>query len=346
MKHGFGIIGAGAIAEVHARAIDTIMNAELVGVYDHNPEKANSFGMKFRCKSFSTAEELCNDVRIDIVCICTPSGLHLEPALAAITSGKHCVIEKPLEITLERCDKIINAGVKHNVVISGIIPMRFSRVNLELKKAIDEQRFGRLVMGNAYVKWYRSPEYYKDVKWRSNLRSSGGGAVMNQGIHSLDLLLWFMGKVDAVCAFTGLIGHDKMEVEDVAAATLRFTNGAMGVIEASTAVSPGFFRKIEVHGTNGSVIIEEEKLLTWKFDEERINDQKIREKYSGNTTSGGGVSDPGAISDIGHLRQLLDFLKAVENGHPPAVDALEARKAVELVLAIYASARNKRIVYL
>jgi UDP-N-acetyl-2-amino-2-deoxyglucuronate dehydrogenase len=346
MKHGFGIIGAGAIAEVHARAIDTIMNAELVGVFDHNPEKANSFSMKFSCQSFSTTEELCNDGRIDIVCICTPSGLHLEPALSVIAAGKHCVIEKPLEITLERCDKIINAGVKHNVVISGIIPMRFSRVNLELKKAIDEKRFGRLVMGNAYVKWYKSPEYYKDVKWRSNLRSSGGGVVMNQGIHSIDLLLWYMGKVDAVCAFTGLVGHDNIEVEDVATATLRFTSGAMGVIETSTAVSPGFLRKIEVHGTSGSVIIEEEKLLTWKFDEERITDQKIREKYSGNTISGGGVTDPGEISDIGHLRQLLDFLKAIENGHPPAVDALEARKAVELVLAIYASARNKRIVYL
>jgi predicted dehydrogenase len=169
---------------------------------------------------------------------------------------------------------------------------------------------------------------------------------MNQGIHSVDLLLWFMGKAEAVCAFTGLLGHEDLEIEDVAAATLRFENGAMGVIEASTAVNPGFFRKMEILGTRGSVVIEEEKILTWKFDEERDSDRIIREKYSGNNQSGGGVSDPKAISDIGHLRQLLDILKAVDNGHPPAVDALEARKAVELVLAIYASARNKRIVYL
>jgi predicted dehydrogenase len=346
MKHGFGIIGAGAIAEVHARAIDTIMEADLVGVYDHNPDKAIAFSMKFNCKVFETAEELCNDDRIDIVCICTPSGLHLKSALTAINAGKHCVIEKPIEVTLEGCDRIIEAGIQHNVMVSGIFPMRFSRVNIELKKAIDEGRFGTLVMGDAYIKWYRSPEYYKDVKWRSSLLSSGGGAVMNQGIHSVDLLQWFMGKVEAVCAFTGLIGHEGIEVEDVAAATMRFANGAIGVIEATTAVNPGFFRKIEILGTHGSVVIEEEKILTWKFDEETDNDEKIREKYSGNNSSGGGVSDPRAISDIGHLRQLLDIIKAVDNGHPPAIDALEARKAVELVLAIYASARNKRIVYL
>jgi len=346
MKHGFGIIGAGAIAEVHARAIDTIMEAELIGVYDHNPEKTTTFAMKFNCKAFDSAEKLCSDNRVDIVCICTPSGLHLEPALAVINAGKNCVIEKPLETTLERCDKIIDAGIRKKVMISGIFPMRFSRVNMELKKVIEEGRFGRLVMGDAYIKWYRSPEYYKDVKWRSSFDASGGGAVMNQGIHSVDLLLWFMGKVEAVCAFTGLLGHEDLEVEDVAAATLRFESGAMGVIEASTAVNPGFFRKIEILGTHGSVVIEEEKILIWKFDEERDSDRVIREKYSGNNQSGGGVSDPKAISDIGHLRQLLDILKAVDNGHPPAVDALEARKAVELVLAIYASARNKRIVYL
>ena len=346
MKHGFGIIGAGTIAEVHARAIDTIMEAELIGVYDQNPDKATIFSMKFNCKTFGSADELCEDGRIDIVCVCTPSGMHLEPALTVIKARKHCVIEKPLETTLDRCDKIINAGIQNKVLVSVILPMRFSRVNIELKKAIDEGRFGRLVLGDAYIKWFRGPEYYNDVKWRSRLNSSGGGAVMNQGIHSVDLLRWFMGKVEAVCAFTGLLGHENLEVEDVAAATLKFENGALGVIEASTAVNPGFYRKIEVLGTHGSVIIEEEKILTWKFDEERDSDRIIREKYSGNIQSGGGVSDPKAISDIGHLRQLLDVLKALDNGHPQSVDAMEARKAVELVLAIYASARNKRIVYL
>jgi UDP-N-acetyl-2-amino-2-deoxyglucuronate dehydrogenase len=346
MKHGFGIIGAGSIAEVHARAIDTIMEAELIGVYDYDTDRATAFSMKFNCRLFDSAEELSEDDRIDIVCICTPSGLHLEPALTVINAGKHCVIEKPLEISLERCDTIINAGIRNNVLVSGIFPMRFSRANMELKKAIDEGRFGRLVFGDAYIKWHRSSEYYNDVRWRSSLSSSGGGAVMNQGIHSIDLLRWFMGRVEAVSAFTGMVGHEDLEVEDVAAATLKFENGAMGVVEASTAVNPGFFRKMEILGTRGSVITEEDRIVIWKFDEERISDHIIREKYSGNNQSGGGASDPKDISDIGHLRQLLDIIKAVDNGHAPSVDANEARKAVELVLAIYASARNKRIVYL
>lgn len=346
MKHGFGIIGAGSIAEVHARAIDTLMDAELVGIFDHNPGKTQSFSTKYNCRAFESIEELCNDDGIDMVCICTPSGKHLEPALSAITSGKHCIVEKPLETSIERCDRIINAGIKHNVLVSGIFPMRFSRVNMELKKAIDQGRFGKMVMGDAYVKWFRTPEYYKEVKWRSDLAASGGGAVMNQAIHSVDLLRWFMGKVSAVCAFSGLVGHEGIEVEDVASATLKFENGAVGVIEASTAVNPGFYRRIEVLGTKGSVVIEEEKLLTWKFDEETGDDERIREKYSGSNLTGGGVSDPKAISDLGHLRQLLDIIKAVDNGRAPAVDAPEAKKAVELVLAIYASAKNKRIVYL
>lgn len=346
MKHGFGIIGAGLIAEVHARAINTIMDAELVGVFDHNPGKTVAFAKKYKCNAFESLEELCNDDRIDMVCICTPSGKHLEPALAAITAGKHCIIEKPLETTIERCDRIIEAGIKHNVLVSGIFPMRFSKVNIELKNAIDQGRFGKLVMGDAYVKWFRTQEYYKEVRWRSDLAASGGGAVMNQAIHSIDLLRWFMGKVTAVSAFTGLIGHKGIEVEDVASASLRFENGAVGVIEASTAVNPGFFRRIEILGTKGSVIIEEERLLTWTFDNETEEDDIIRKKYSGKNVTGGGVSDPKAISDLGHLRQLLNIVKAVDKGRPPAVDAPEAKKAVELVLAIYASAKNKRIVYL
>ena len=346
MKHGFGIIGAGAIAEVHARAVKTIMDVELVGIFDLNPLKTLIFSQQYNCKPFASADELCDDSKIDIVCICTPSGLHLEPALQVINAGKNCIIEKPLEITLERCDRIIDAGIKHRVMVAGIFPMRFSKVNIELKKAVEEGRFGKLIMGDAYIKWHRTPEYYKDVKWRSSMRLSGGGAVMSQGIHSVDLLQWFMGKVEAVSAFSGCLGHTNLEVEDSAVASLRFASGALGVIEASTAINPGFYRKIEILGTNGSVIVEEENIAIWKFDEERDTDQKVREKYSGGHKSGGGVSDPRAISDIGHLRQLLDFIKAIDNGHAPAIDAMEARKAVELVLAIYASARNNRIIYL
>lgn len=291
-------------------------------------------------------EELLNDTRIDIVCICTPSGLHLEPALKSIKAGKHCIIEKPLEVTLDRCDRIIHEAEKQNVTISGIFPMRFADVNIDLKKNIDEGRFGKFILGDTYVKWYRKPEYYSEVKWRASFEKCGGGAAMNQAIHSVDLLQWFMGKVESVSAFTGLIGHKNIEVEDTCVVILRFANGALGVIEASTAVNPGFFRKIEILGSRGSVVIEEEKILSWKFDDERKEDQVIRMKYSGGNVSGGGVSDPKAISDTGHIRQFHDIIEAIDNGRPPAIDAVEARKAVEIILAIYKSANEKRIVNL
>ncbi len=346
MKHGFGIFGAGAIAEVHARAIETIEGSVLAGVYDTHPDRTTSFAMKYNCEPFSSPEDMLRNEKIDIVCICTPSGSHLEPALMSIRSGRHCIIEKPLEVTLERCDRITEEADRQNVVVAGIFPMRFADVNADLKKCVDEGRFGKFIMGDVFVKWHRKPEYYSDVKWRASLEKCGGGAIMNQAIHSIDLLQWYMGKVESVSAFTGLLGHKDIEVEDTGVAILRFANGALGVIEASTAVNPGFFRRIELLGSKGSVVIEEESLLAWQFDEDREEDHLIRSRYSAGNTSGGGVSDPKAISDTGHIRQFNEITAAIDNGISPSIDAVEARKAVEIVVAIYRSAREKRIVYL
>lgn len=346
MNYRFGIIGAGGISEVHARAIQSIDGMELTGIYDIHPERTLAFSRKFHCKAFGSSEELCSDSRIDIVCICTPSGSHLEPSLKAIREGKHCIIEKPLEITLERCDRIIEEGLKNRVLIAGIFPMRFSDVNVELKKAVDQGRFGNFVLGDIYIKWYRTQQYYNEVKWRASLKKGGGGAIMNQGIHSIDLLQWCMGKVDSVSAFTSSPGHTGIEVEDTAVAAIRFNNGALGVIEASTAVNPGFYRKIEILGTTGSAVVEEETIRTWSFSEEREEDRNIRLRFSGEQLSGGGVSDPKAISDIGHIRQISDFTEALDKGRLPAVDGTEARKAVEIALAVYKSAKLKQVVYL
>ncbi|MBN1108177.1 MAG: Gfo/Idh/MocA family oxidoreductase [Bacteroidales bacterium] len=346
MKHSYGIFGAGAIAEVHARAINSIEDAVLTGVYDIHPDRTLSFSKKYNCKPFGSPEELVSDKNIDIVCVCTPSGEHLNPALLSIKAGKHCIIEKPLEVTLDRCDIIIEQAAKNNVMVSGIFPMRFTDIGSDLKKCTDSGRFGKYILGDVYVKWYRKPEYYSDVKWRGSAIKCGGGALMNQAIHSVDLLQWYMGKVESVNAFTALISHENIEVEDTAVAILRFSNGALGVIEASTAVNPGFFRRIEILGSKGSVVVEEEKILTWKFDNEREEDEHIRRKYSGNNVTGGGVSDPKAISDTGHIRQFIDITSAIDRGVAPAIDAEEARKAVEIVLAVYRSANEKRVVYL
>ena len=167
---------------------------------------------------------------------------------------------------------------------------------------------------------------------------------MNQGIHSVDLLQWCMGEVDSVSAFTASRSHTDIEVEDTAVAALRFRNGALGVIEASTAVNPGFYRKIEILGTKGSAVIEEECIRTWKFETEEEEDKRIRENFSGEHASGGGVSDPKAISDEGHIRQIKDFIEALDNHRQPAIDGLEARKAVEIVIAVYKSAGSGKTV--
>lgn len=340
MDHGFGIIGTGDIAAVHARAIGTIANAHLAGVTDIVRDKAHAFGEQFNCNVFDSASALINSPEIEIVCICTPSGTHLEPALLAIDAGRHCIIEKPLEVTVSRCRTIIDAAKKKNVLVAGIFPMRFLDINMEVRKAVESGRFGKMIMGDVYVKWFRSQTYYDQVKWRGDPEISGGGAVMNQAIHSVDLLRWMMGEVKEVSAFSAMLGHHDLDVEDTAVATLRFENGALGVIEASTAVFPGSYKRMEILGTGGSVITEEETIVKWEFSEESDLDNEIRLRFSGEETVGGGVTDPKAIKDTGHIRQISDMVEALETGRPPVIDAEEAAKAVEIIEAIYKSART------
>ena len=342
MDHGFGIIGTGDIAAVHARAIGSIMNAHLAGVTDLVRDKAIAFGKQFNCITFDSVSALVNSPEIEIVCICTPSGTHMEPALEAINAGKHCVIEKPLEVTMRRCEAIISAAKEKNVLVAGIFPMRFLDINRELKKAVNGGRFGKMILGDVYVKWFRNQGYYDQVKWRSDFRISGGGAIMNQAIHSIDLLRWIMGDIAEVNAFSATLGHDRLDVEDTAVASLRFANGALGIIEASTAVFPGSYKRMEILGTCGSAVIEEEKIIKWEFVNETDRDREIKAHFLEENIKGGGVSDPKTISDTGHIRQISDMVEAIETGRPPLVDAEEAAKAVELIEAIYKSARTGR----
>ena len=243
MAFGFGIVGCGMISEFHARAIADARGARLVACLDRAPEAATRFAKKHAINSYSDLKGFLADPALDIVTICTPSGLHMEPAVAAANAGKHVIVEKPLEITLKRCDKIITACAKNNVVLSTIFPSRFHASSLALKQAIDKGRFGQLTLGDAYVKWFRTQEYYDSGQWRGTWALDGGGALMNQAIHSVDLLTWLMGPVVEVSAATATLAHDRIEVEDVATASLRFENGALGVIEATTAAFPGMAQK-------------------------------------------------------------------------------------------------------
>jgi UDP-N-acetyl-2-amino-2-deoxyglucuronate dehydrogenase len=336
---GFGIVGAGMISHFHARAIKEIKNAQLLGIYSTNKIKSDQFAAKYKCEAYETLDQMLSRTEIDIVCICTPSGIHLEPAVASIQAGKHCVIEKPLEITIERCDIIIEAAHKAGVKTGVIFPSRFYEASRQLKKSIDEKRFGDLVLGDAYVKWSRSAEYYQSGKWRGSWKYDGGGALMNQGIHSVDLLQWYMGPVKSVQSVSANIRHKNIEVEDTIVSTIKFKNGALGTVECSTGVFPGSLKRVEIMGTTGSAILEEDHLIQWQFKEEHIEDENIRKAMQSGPLSHGGASNPSDISFVGHQRQIEDFIHAIETGSSPLVDGVEGRKSVEIVSAIYESAR-------
>src|SRR4051794_39206199 len=276
-SHGFGIVGCGMIAEFHTKAIHEIPGARVVAAYS----RSESNGAKIAglagggCRVFDDLDAMLALPEIDVVCVCTPSGAHLEPGVKAARAGKHVVVEKPLEITLPRCDAIIRACDEAGVRLCTIFPSRFSRANLALKTAIDTGRFGRLTLGDTYVKWWRTQEYYDSGGWRGTWSLDGGGALMNQAIHNVDLLLWLMGDVESVQALTATLAHLRIEVEDTAVAALRFKNGALGVIEAATSAFPGLLKRTEIHGERGSARVEQDDITLWDFQLKVPSDAEI-----------------------------------------------------------------------
>lgn len=345
MTTGFGIIGTGMIANFHARAIAEIRGAKLIGCYNANYPKAEAFAEKFPCMAYERLEEMFADPRIQVVTICTPSGAHLKGAIAAAEAGKHVITEKPLEVTLKRCDAVIEACKKAGVTLATIFPSRFHTSAQMLKKAVEANRFGRLTLGGAYVKWFRTQAYYDSGAWRGTWKLDGGGALMNQAIHSVDLLLWLMGDVAEVTALTGLLAHERVEIEDAAVAAIRFKSGALGLIEATTAAYPGQLKRIEISGTEGTAILEEESIKVWTFAKEKKGDSEVLAKLAENKT-GGGAADPAAIGHAAHAALFRDTLDAIKKGRLPLADGREGRRSVELILAIYQSAETGKTVRL
>ncbi|MBN2218241.1 MAG: Gfo/Idh/MocA family oxidoreductase [Pirellulales bacterium] len=346
MALGFGIIGCGMIADFHARAIANVAGARLAACFDTRPEAADRLAAATGCRAYHRLDDMLANPAVDVVTIGTPSGAHLEPAVAAARAGKHVIVEKPLEITLSRCDRIIRECDKAGVVLSTIFPSRFHAASVELRRAVDQGRFGRLVAGDAYVKWYRTQKYYDSGAWRGTWELDGGGALMNQAIHSVDLLLSMMGPVAEVRAQTALLAHQRIAVEDHAVAALRFVNGALGVIEASTAIYPGYLKRIEIHGTEGSAMLEEEDLVKWDFAKKKPRDRAIVEKMAARHGGGGGAADPAAIGHQAHAAQFREVVRAIHKGTAPAVDGPEGRRSVEVILAIYKAAETGRAISL
>jgi UDP-N-acetyl-2-amino-2-deoxyglucuronate dehydrogenase len=346
MALGFGIIGCGLIARFHARAIAEVRGAKLVACYDRTPEKADAFAWAQGGRGYHDLGALLADPAVDVLTIATASGAHAEPAVAAAKAGKHVIVEKPLEITLKRCDQIISACEKAGVRMAAIFPSRFHDASQELKRAVEAQRFGRLTLGDAYVKWFRTQEYYDSGAWRGTWQLDGGGALMNQAIHSVDLLQWLMGDVAEIRACTATLAHKRIAVEDTAVASLRFANGALGVIEATTAAWPGYLKRIELHGSQGSAVIEEEDIVKWDFAAKDRRDAAIFRQMAAKKSGGGGAADPAAIGHQAHAKQFRDFVEAIQKNRPPLIDGREGRRAVEIILGIYKSAETGKTVTL
>ncbi len=346
MPIGFAIVGTGMISRFHARAIEDVRGAKLVACCDMAAERAQQFADEVGCAPYADMKEMLADPAIDAVTIATPSGAHMEPAVQAAKAGKHVIVEKPLEITLKRCDKIIDACEQAGVKLGTIFPSRFHDSSVQMRKAIDQGRFGRLTLGDAYVKWFRTQEYYDSGAWRGTWKLDGGGALMNQAVHTVDLLSWLMGPVEEIQAQTATLAHKRIEVEDVATATLKFKSGALGVIEATTAAYPGYLKRIELHGSHGTAVLEEEDLKAWDFAKKKPADAAIHKAMKKSKSTGGGAADPSAIGHHGHTLQFKDFVKAIKNDGTPAVDGHEGRKPVEIILAIYKAAQTGKLVKL
>ncbi len=340
--YGFGIIGTGMIGNFHAKAINELPNAKLIAAFDQVEERAKTFADQYGIKAYSTLDRFLDDPQIDVVTIGTPSGSHMEPTVSAAKFGKHVICEKPLEVTLSRIDEMIEAHQKAGTKLGGVFNSRYEPVNQMLKKVISAGRLGRITYGAGYVPWFRSQEYYDQGGWRGTWKFDGGGALMNQGTHTVDLLRWLMGsEVKRISAFTALLGHERLEVEDTATAALEFANGALGILFATTTLWPGQPARVELGGTGGMIVSETSCLKTFKFAQPEPDDEKIIKEF-GAPPIVGGASDPKAISADNHRRNFETFLKALDDGVEPELNGVEARKAVQIVLAVYESARTGR----
>ena len=342
-KLRFGIIGPGAIAKVHSYAISQADGAELTAVYGRNPAIVNDFATAHGIAGFSELDQFLNSGIIDAVSIATASGTHLELVMRAASCGKHVLCEKPLEVTSQRTEQLLSICVQNHVKLGVYFQARFDECTHLAKQAIDQGRLGKLLFASCQMRWFRSQDYYDSAAWRGTWALDGGGCLMNQGIHSIDLLLYLAGQPASVFAWQGPVTHQRIEVEDNLCAAVRFKNGAIGTIEASTSCAPGFPRRIEISGEKGSIAIEGDRIVRWEFVDSQPGDQTILAATDGSI---GGAADPTAIDMEGHRLVVADFVSSVHENREPFINGVEGKRAVDLICAVYASLRNGAVVSL
>ena len=329
-KFHFGIIGCGAIAGIHAQAIEAMEDAQLEAVCDSDPNRAKAFAQSHDCRWHCTPEELVADPMVDIVCICVPSGLHAQYAVIAAEAGKHIVVEKPMAITRQQLDAVEQAVTKSGVKLAVISQLRFMASVQRLKSAIEKGELGKIYMADCRMRYYRSQEYYTKGGWRGTWALDGGGALMNQGIHGIDLVQHLMGGVKTVYAQCRTLGRN-IETEDTANLLVEYHCGAMGVIQGTTLANPGEPRTITISGEKGTVVLQEDTIVSWDVEGQPAETGE---------TDVDSCRDPMSFSYSFHQTQLEDLLDAIRLDRRPFVDEKEGRKGVEIILAAYESERT------
>jgi UDP-N-acetyl-2-amino-2-deoxyglucuronate dehydrogenase len=350
-KRTVALVGAGVIGTHHGLVLSQLADRlELAAVVDVATNRAEKLAGERGGRVFSSLSEAFAAVDVDIVVVCVPTGRHGDVAIEALDAGKHVIVEKPAETTAPRVDEIIKAQQKAaGTVVTVISQHRFDPATETTLAAIQRGELGRLTSGIASIDWWRGQSYYDSGDWRGTWELDGGGALMNQGVHTVDLLLAAMGPAVEVFAYTGALAHERIEVEDVAVGVVRFENGALGLLHATTAAYPGLSARLQVHGDRGSAVIDNDELV---FLHGTPPGEAPEERSYGSTSVRAGAdagataaSNPGGLSDS-HRLQYLNFLAALDGKEPLRVDLETNRQAVALINGVYESARTGRPVEL
>ena len=350
-KLRFGLIGCGVIGPTHAQALASLPDVELSAVTDPVAEKAEKLAARYGARAYTDIDEMLTRERPHVVTVCTPSGLHGEHAMRAMRTGAHVIVEKPMEIRPSAIEEMLRVQAEQQVKLAVISQHRFDPAVQRVRQLVEEDAFGRLVLGNTIIPWWRSQAYYDSGDWRGTWALDGGGVSMNQSIHYIDLLQWMLGPVASIYAYTNTRAH-RMETEDVATATLRFASGALGTISATTGAYPGLAARLELLGDRGSAVIEGDELryLHLARDEKEaagdygagMHVGKIEVEAPEQSTA----SDPAALGWRSHALQIADMVRAIREDGTPLVDGQAGRRPVEIILGIYESARTGKEVVL
>lgn len=329
----FGIVGCGVIADAHILALEEVEGAKTIGVFDANQERAVAFAARHNIKVYPSYAAMLADEKIDAVCLCTPSGLHADQTMQALDCGKHIVLEKPMALTVEDAQRVCFKAEQSHQMVTVISQHRFHKDVQYLKSLIDKEAFGKLVLCDLSMKYWRDPSYYAASSWRGTWQMDGGGALMNQGVHGVDLMRYLVGDVTVLGGQTKTMLH-RIEVEDTAVALVEFSCGALGTIEASTAAYPGFSRRIEIHGSRGYAVLVDSALEKLSINGELLIDQTVQ-------PDAGTASDPTQLGHGGHTLQLRNFVAALRGEEELLVTARDGLEAVRLIEKIYQLSEKK-----